>query len=283
MTKTITVLATVATALLNMTFATAADNKLDGILAAQPDEVRARYQYRHPKETLEFFGIKPGMAVVEALPGGGWYTKILLPYLGADGKVIGVDYAVDTYKGFGYDSDKFLATRKTWIADWTTKAKSWNVENGGSVDAFVFGALPEAMHGTADAVLFVRALHNMNYTAPDAAHLKAAIRNTWDVLKSGGIVGIVQHRAREDMPDAWANGKNGYLKQSYVVEMMEAAGFKLAAESDINANDKDQPTESDVVWRLPPSLSGVEKDSDNMAAMKAIGESNRMTLKFVKP
>ena len=85
------------------------------------------------------------------------------------------------------------------------------------------------------------------------------------------------------MPDSWANGENGYLKRSYVVDLMEAAGFELAAESDINANDKDRPTESDYVWRLPPSLDGAENDSARMAAMKAIGESNRMTLKFVKP
>jgi predicted methyltransferase len=85
------------------------------------------------------------------------------------------------------------------------------------------------------------------------------------------------------MSDSWANGENGYLKRDYVVDLMEAAGFELAAESNINANDKDQPTESEYVWRLPPNLGGAEDDSDKMAAMNAIGESNRMTLKFVKP
>lgn len=283
MTRTLTALVTVVTTVLAMTFATAADDRLAGILAAQTDEVRARYQYRHPGETLEFFGIEPGMTVVDVLPGRGWYTKILLPYLGAGGKVIGADYAVATWKGIGYDGADFLATRETWIADWTADAKGWAGDDGGSVDAFVLGALPASMHGTADAVLFFRALHNMNYSAPDGAHLKTAIRNSWDALKSGGIVGIIQHHARDGMPDSWANGENGYLKRSYVVDLMEAAGFELAAESDINANDRDRPTESDYVWRLPPSLDGAENDSARMAAMKAIGESNRMTLKFVKP
>ena len=283
MTSTQTALLTVVTTVLSMTMATAADDRLASILAAQPDEVRARYQYRHPGETLEFFGIEPGMTVVEALPGGGWYTRILLPYLGTDGKVIGADYAVDTWTAIGYDGADFLATRASWITDWTADAKGWGGDDGSSVDAFVLGALPVSMHGTADAALFIRALHNMNYSAPDGAHLKAAIRNAWDALKPGGIVGIVQHQARDGMPDSWANGENGYLKRDYVVDLMEAAGFELAAESNINANDKDQPTESEYVWRLPPSLGGTEDDPDKMAAMNAIGESNRMTLKFVKP
>ena len=221
------------------------------MLAAQPEEAQARYQYRHPQETLAFIGIAPGMTVVEALPSGGWYTKILLPYLGADGKVIGADYAVDTWTGIGYDGADFLATRVSWIADWTADAKGWAGDDGGSVDAFVLSALPASMHGTADAALFIRALHNMSYSAPDSAHLKAAIRDAWDVLKPGGIVGIVQHQARDGMPDSWANGENGYLKKDYVVDLMEAAGFELTAESNINANDKDQPPACSSRWRIP--------------------------------
>ncbi|MGY8797138.1 MAG: class I SAM-dependent methyltransferase, partial [Woeseiales bacterium] len=237
----------------------------------------------NPEETLNFFGIEPGMTVVEALPGSVWYTGILLPYLGANGKLIGADYTVDTWTGIGYDSADFVASRKTWISDWTSKNKARREDNWASVDAFVFGALPKSLHGTADAVLFFRALHNMNYSAPSAAHLKDAVRNSWDVLKSGGIVGIVQHHAQDNMSDAWSNGQNGYLKRDHVVEMMEAAGFELAAESDINANDKDRPTESESVWRLPPSYNGAQDNPARMAAVKAIGESNRMTLKFVKP
>ena len=261
-----------------------ADNaKLAGILASQTDDVIARYQYRHPAETLEFFGIEPGMTVVEVLPGSVWYSGILMPYLGSDGKLIGADYAVDTWIGVGYDSAEFLATREDWPAKWIAKTSDAADKNGPELDAFVHGSLPESMHGTADAILFFRAMHNMNYTAPGAAHLKAAIKDSWDVLKSGGIVGIVQHEARENMSDDWAKGDNGYLKKSYVIGLMEEAGFALAGDSDINNNDKDRPSESDIVWRLPPSLSGSDDDAEKMAAMKAIGESNRMTLRFVKP
>jgi predicted methyltransferase len=263
--------------------ASAADNdRLAAVLAAQPDEVRARYQYRHPQETLEFFGIKPGMTVVEALPGGGWYTKILIPYLGDEGKVIGADYATAVWLGIGYDSDEFIGKRKTWVKDWTARAESWGDDDGAEVSAFVLGSLPESMHGTADAVLFVRALHNMAYVTPDASHLSAAIKDSYDVLKPGGIVGVVQHHARDDMPDKWADGEMGYLKKGYVIEVMEAAGFELLDESDINANSRDMPTNEQHVWRLPPGYDGAETQ-EARAAVDAIGESNRMTLKFRKP
>lgn len=269
--------------MLASTVASADDAKLAGILASQPDDVVARYQYRNPAETLDFFGIVPGMTVVEVLPGSVWYSGILMPYLGSEGKLIGADYAVDTWIGVGYDSAEFLATRDDWPAKWIAKTQSAAGANGPELGAFVHGSLPESMHGTADAILFFRAMHNMNYTAPGAAHLKAAIKDSWDVLKSGGIVGIVQHEARENMSDEWSKGDNGYLKKSYVISLMEDAGFELAGDSNINNNDKDRPGESDIVWRLPPSLSGSDDDPEKMAAMKAIGESNRMTLKFVKP
>ena len=283
MTRLFTALFMVVPALLTAPSTSVADDRLAEILAAQPDEVRARYQHRHPGETLEFFGIEPGMTVVEVLPGGGWYTKILLPHLGANGKVIGADYSVETWAQV-YSSEDFLASRETWVDDWTEDARSWFGEDGAVVDAFVLGSLPESMHGTADAFLFIRAMHNLNYTAADGAHLNAAIKNAWDALKSGGIVGIVQHHARDEMSDAWADGSNGYLKRGYVVGLMGAAGFEFVDETDINANEKDRPTESEHVWRLPPNRAGTEEDDlQGMAALEAIGESNRMTLKFVKP
>ncbi len=258
--------------------------KLAGVLAAQPDAVQARYAHRHPQETLEFFGIEPGMTVVEVLPGrSGWYTKILLPYLGADGKVIGADYPLEAWAAV-YDNEQFLASRNTWPADWPAEAMDWAGEDGASVGAFTLGALPEAMQESADAFLLIRAMHNLNRASEDGAHLKAAVKDAWNALKPGGVVGIVQHESPEERTDAWASGANGYLKRSYVVGLMEAAGFELAAESDINANDKDQPTEEDIVWRLPPRYAGVdEDDAEGRAARDAIGESNRMTLKFVKP
>ena len=262
----------------------AADNdRLAAILAAQPADVQARYKYRHPGPTLEFFGIEPGMTVVDILPGSGWYTKILLPYLGDDGVVIGADYSVDVWTGIGYDSEEYLATRATWIADWTAAAATWGGEHSAGVAAFVLGSLPESMHGTADVVLFVRALHNMAYPTPDARHLAEAIQDSYDVLKPGGIVGIVQHHAREDMPDDWSNGEMGYLKKGFVIEMMETAGIELVGESDLNANSLDMPTDEDFVWRLPPSYIGSRDNPEQSAMVDAIGESNRMTLKFRKP
>lgn len=258
------------------------EDRLAGVLAAQPDEVRARYIHRHPQETLEFFGIEPGMTVVEVLPGGGWYTKILLPYLGAEGKVIGADYPRDVWLGIGYDSEKFLASRETWISDWTARATSWGGDDSAEVSAFVQGALPESLHGTADAVLFVRALHNYAYITPDARHLSAVLEESYKVLKPGGIVGVVQHHARDDMSDKWADGEMGYLKKGYVIDMMKGAGFELVGETDVNANSKDVPTEEQYVWRLPPSYSGAETPAAK-AKVDAVGESNRMTLKFRKP
>jgi len=100
--------------------------KLDTVLAAQDDAAKARYTYRHPKETLRFFGVEPGMTVAEILPGGGWYTKILLPYLGENGKVIGVDYSLAMWPEFGGFADAaFLEDKKTWPKTWTQTANGW--------------------------------------------------------------------------------------------------------------------------------------------------------------
>ena len=258
-------------------------NSLATVLDAQPDEVRARYEYRHPAETLTFFGIKPGMTVVEALPGGGWYSKILLPYLGEGGKLVGADYNPTLYANFSFMTPERLKAKETWVADWTADARGWAEGSGADVGAYVFGELPEAMHGTADAALFIRAFHNLARFNSDGGHLDTAIQNTWDILKPGGVVGIVQHEARAEMPDAWADGSRGYLKQSFIIEQLEKAGFELVGSSDVNTNAKDQPTEDDIVWRLPPSLSTSRENPELAAKLREVGESNRMTLLFRKP
>ena len=259
-----------------------ASAKLADILASQPEDVRDRYRWRHPQETLEFFGIEPGMVVVEALPGGGWYSKILIPYLGEDGRLVGADYAMDMYRNFDFANDEFMEAKKTWTTDWPAMARGWQ-EGGADVDAFVFGSLPESMHGTADAVLFIRALHNMARFEADGGYLSQAIEDAYNVLKPGGIVGVVQHHARDEMPDEWAGGQAGYLKQGFVIAAMEAAGFEFVEASDVNANPADQPTAEDVVWRLPPSLGTSQDNPELRAELEAVGESNRMTLKFRKP
>lgn len=262
----------------------AADSeRLAAVLAAQPEEVQARYSWRHPQETLEFFGIAPGMTVVEALPGGGWYSKILLPYLGPQGGYIGADYAEDMYPLFGFFPEEQLKKKATWVADFTAEATGWAGTDGPPVAAFAFGALPESMHGTADAVLFVRALHNLARFEEPGGYLTAALRDAYAVLKPGGVVGVVQHEARPDMPDAWAGGSNGYLKRDFVIGRFEQAGFEFVGASEINQNDKDQPGETDIVWRLPPTLATSGEDPELRAQLEAVGESNRMTLKFRKP
>ncbi|NND01042.1 MAG: class I SAM-dependent methyltransferase [Gammaproteobacteria bacterium] len=253
-------------------------------LAAQDDDAKARYQYRHPEQTLTFFGIKPGMKVGEALPGGGWYTKILLPFLGESGHLVGIDYAYDMWPNFGgFANEEFLEKRKTWAASWVENAQPWRGESGASVSATSFGAFPADIAGTLDAILFFRALHNLARFEDKGDFFSKALTESYKALKPGGVVGIVQHHAREDRPDSWADGSNGYLKKSRVIEAMQAAGFLYEAESDINANDRDQAGEGDVVWRLPPTLGNSKDDPELKAKMLEIGESNRMTLRFRKP
>jgi predicted methyltransferase len=256
---------------------------LDEVLAAQAEEVQARYGARHTKDTIEFFGLKPGMTVMEALPGGGWYSKILIPYLGSEGHLIGADYAEDMYPRFGFFSQEDLDAKKTWVADWTAEASGWVEEGGASVSAFQLGSMPDEMKETADAVFLVRALHNLARFEPEGAYLTKAVADSFNILKPGGVLGVVQHEARDDMPDDFASGARGYLKESFVIETMENAGFVLEASSDMNNNAADQPTTEDFVWRLPPSLVTSRDNEEMKAAMTAIGESNRMTLRFRKP
>lgn len=263
----------------------AAAESLASVLDAQHDEVRARYQYRHPQETLEFFGIEPGMTVVEGLPGRGWYTKVLLPYLGSDGELIGVNYPIDMWPLFQFGTPEFIERMTTWTTDFPAGAEEWRGEDGASVSAFIFGSMPDEMAGTADAVFFARVLHNLARfeNEGEGVFLSSALADAYRVLKPSGVFGVVQHHARDDMSDDFANGSHGYLKKSWLIEQAEAAGFEFVAESDINANPNDMPTEEDVVWRLPPSYRNAGDDADARAEMDAIGESNRMTLKFVKP
>lgn len=257
--------------------------RLEAVLDAQPDEVKARYPYRHCAETIAFFGIEPGMTVVEGLPDNGWYSKILLPYLGENGRLIGADYAAEMWPLFGFFPQDYIAAKQTWVTDWTEDATGWSGEDGASVSAFQFGSMPEEMKGTADVVFMVRATHNLARFEEQGGFLTRAVADIYDVLKPGGILGIVQHEAREEMPDEWANGSNGYLKERFVIETFEGAGFVLEASSDLNNNPKDRPTTSDFVWRLPPTLATSGKNEALKAEMMEVGESHRMTLRFRKP
>jgi predicted methyltransferase len=258
-----------------------AGEKLDAVLAAQPDADKARYPQRHPKETLEFFGVQPGMTVVDTLPGDVWCTGILLDYLGPDGKVIAADYSAEMWTLFGdYSPDP--KEKANWPADYVAKMEAKRGADDARIAAFQYGSVPDDMAGTADVVLVVRALHHFNRMEAKGGYLTKALADFNKVLKPGGIVGVVAHRAPEASPDAWAVGDTGYLKQSAVIAAFEKGGFELVESSEINANPKDQPTEKDFVWRLPPTLATSEGNAELKAQMEAIGESDRMTLKFRK-
>lgn len=253
---------------------------IEAVLAAQPDEVQARYPARRPADTLAFFGIEPGMAVLEADPGGGWYTRILLAVLGPEGRLVGADYPMTVYRLFDYYSEEELTERAAWAATWPDTIRLSDAESP-TLEAYSLDALPDALDGSLDAVLFIRVLHNLSDFEAEGAFFSNALADTYRVLKPGGIVGVVQHMAPEDHSDAWASGANGYLKKSFVISSFEDAGFELEDSTSINENPLDKPSEDESVWRLPPT-SEVE-DEGKAAAYAAIGESTRMTLKFRKP
>lgn len=244
------------------------------IIDSRSDEARARDKYRHPAETLQLFGIEEGMTVIDALPGS-WYGDILAPLLGSDGKYIGVAYGEWFYQNrFGDEYEERWDGAQSFLTEWPASASEYgDGEDSPSTEAYFFPGLPASLDGSVDAVLFFRALHHTNRYDPEVLDMTAA--DAFRVLKSGGTVGVVQHRAPEDADDVWADGDNGYLKQSRVIDAFKGAGFALENASEINANRKDQPTTEDVVWRLPPS-------SDEPDVL-AIGESDRMTLVFKKP
>lgn len=257
--------------------------RLAAVLAALPEDAQARYQYRHPAETLAFFEVEPGMTVVEGLPGGGWYSKVLLPYLGGDGHLIGADYAQEIWSLFGFFDDEFIEARKPFVEEFPVNAQAWRGDDGASVAAFKFGSMPAEMQGTADRVLLIRALHNLNRFEGQGGFLTATLADTYSVLKPGGIVGVVQHQAPDSSAEESVDGSRGYLKKANVIALMQDGGFEYLGEIAINENPNDQPTDEDIVWRLPPTYLNNRDDPELKAAVDAVGESNRMTLKFRKP
>ncbi|MBL9068694.1 MAG: class I SAM-dependent methyltransferase [Sphingopyxis sp.] len=222
----------------------------------------ARDRYRHPAETLSFFGVKPGDTVVELWPGGGWYTEILAPLAKAGG---GTLYAAAPW-------EKGLNRIKEW--------QGAKPDVYGAIKLAEFPAAgngPKVPDGSADAVLTFRNVHNWRFGGKD--NTAEAFRQIYAMLKPGGVLGIEEHRLPETM-DSALEEKSGYMKRSSIIAFAEAAGFKLAGESDINANPKDTHDYPNGVWTLPPSLREGDKDREKYLA---IGESDRMTLKFVKP
>lgn len=230
------------------------------------DANKARDRYRHPAATLAFFGVKPNHTVVEIWPGGGWYTEILAPYLKDKGKLI-----VAAPPGRGTEGiTKVLGANPAVFGKVSTA--NFPVLLGGT------GVAP----GTADAVLTFRNVHNWrmgSYHPNKQDYSVDAFKELYAMLKPGGILGIEDHRLPESK-DAARESESGYIKVSTVRRLAEQAGFKFAGSSEINANPKDTTDYPMGVWTLPPRFA--EGDTDR-ARYAAIGESDRMTLKFIKP
>ncbi|MDF7777565.1 methyltransferase [Sphingomonas sp. AOB5] len=225
-----------------------------------------RDQYRHPAETLSFFGVKPTDTIVEIWPGGGWYTEILAPFTKGKGSY----WAASPWP----DGNKNIANRQAADAGTYGHVK---------LAAFPWAeGQPKVPDGTADVVLTFRNVHNwrMGYQRADKADYSAeAFAQMFAMLKPGGTLGIVDHRLPEGASDE-RERNSGYIKVSTIRRLAQAAGFEFVGASEVNANPKDTADWPKGVWTLPPSLSQKEVDRDRYIA---IGESDRMTLRFRKP
>jgi len=225
-----------------------------------------RDKYRHPAETLKFLGLKPTMTVIEYNPGDGWYTELLAPTLAAQGKLLVA----------GFDPNGPRDVRSTLYGEMLKLFLDKSPELYGKVERLAVDPkkIQFNQEGTADMVLAFRVLHNMHRDKLMATFLAEVHK----ALKPNGVFAVEQHRAKADAnPDDTA--KQGYLPEAFVISQVEAAGFKLAGKSEVNANPKDTKDYAEGVWVLPPTLALGDKDKDKYAA---IGESDRMTLKFVK-
>lgn len=241
---------------------------LDRILAGEHRSAqnRARDVYRHPKETLLFFGIRPNMRVVEISPGQGWYTEVLAPLVRDKGAYYAATFAADP--GSEYLTKQLKAFREKLDArpDLYGKVQiAALAPDGGNI----------APPGSVDMVLTFRNIHN--WMAQNGA--PQAFGAMYNALKPGGVLGVVEHRGNPQVPQD-PQAKSGYVNEDYAIHMIEAQGFKLVAKSEINANPKDTRDYEQGVWTLPPTYRLGEQDKAKYAA---IGESDRFTLKFVKP
>ncbi|WP_337840617.1 methyltransferase [Rheinheimera sp.] len=236
-------------------------------------EDRARDPYRHPVETLNFFGLRPDMQVLEIWPARGWYTEILAPYLKGQGKL--------TLATFRSDDGSMTDDRKIFWSRITEKLNQHLTQNAshfGPVQQLEFDPPAYMYMGPVnhyDMVLSFRNSHIWN----EQGYLLDVFRAVFDVLKPGGVFGLVDHRASK-VSEISSSAVEGYLDESYVIHVAELAGFQLVAQSEINANPKDTKDHPKGVYALPPTLAMGLVDRSKYLA---IGESDRMTLKFVKP
>ncbi|HSD15817.1 MAG TPA: methyltransferase [Thermomonas sp.] len=243
-----------------------ADAALDAAIAGSWRDAAnvARDRYRHPRETLAFFGVQPGQTVIEVTPGAGWYTEILAPYLSAGGHYIGAAPAAAAESAGG--------KRNVALRDRLASEPAFAGGRLLEVDAKapVFG-----QESSADAILTFRNVHNWVAAGTTDAYFQAF----FNALKPGGVLGVVDHRAKPGT-DLEAMKKSGYLTEALVIDHATRAGFVLEARSEVNANPKDSADHPNGVWTLPPVN---RHDAADDAMYKAIGESDRMTLRFRKP
>jgi predicted methyltransferase len=228
-------------------------------------EHKARDKYRHPQETLEFFDVKDNMTVVEVWPGAGWYTEILAPYLRDKGKLYAAHFSADAEEPY------FKKGLKDFVDKLHDQPKVY-----GKVELTALQPpqlLQIAPDGSADRVLTFRNVHNWMKSDQAAAVFSAMYK----ALKPGGILGVVEHRNNALKPQD-TQAESGYVSEDYVIALARNAGFEFLGKSEINANSKD--TKDYPVWALPPSLALKDKDREKYLA---IGESDRMTIKFMKP
>ncbi|HKD55760.1 MAG TPA: methyltransferase domain-containing protein [Steroidobacteraceae bacterium] len=229
-------------------------------------EQRARDVYRHPKETLLFFGIRPEMKVLEVWPEPGWYTEIIAPLLRDKGMYYaGVIPADPGNKYITHRLDEYRAKLAARPDLYDRVAVVTFPTNGGD-------AVPP---GSLDMVLTFRNIHNW-MARDDAAK---AFASMYRALKPGGVLGVVEHRGRPDVAQD-PKAKSGYVNEDYAIKLIEAQGFRLVAKSEINDNPRDTKDYEQGVWTLPPTYRLGDKDREKYAA---IGESDRFTLRFVKP
>jgi predicted methyltransferase len=225
----------------------------------------ARDRFRHPAEELAFFGLKPNMTVVEIWPGGGYWTEILGPYLKSSGHY----YAAVPVRGESQEEDKTTA-------EWRARVESQKDRYGTiTVTGLGRGHYEVAPPGSADLIVTFRNFHNWM----DGGYADEALKGMYTALKPGGILGIEDHRGRDDQPQD-PKAKSGYVRQDYTIERARKAGFELVGASEINANPTDTKDYPEGVWTLPPTLALGDKDREKYLA---IGESDRYVLKFRKP
>jgi predicted methyltransferase len=252
-----------------------ASGTLDAALAGANRSAanKARDRYRHPKETLEFFGLRPDMTVVEIWPGGGWYTEILGPTLRERGKLYVAQYGSNPPFPYQQREMDTLAAKMRAAPDLYRSVTPTALN-------FFTNELTIAPPGSVDLVLTFRNVHNWfqeGYGPPNAAEL--AFKAMFEALKPGGVLGVVDHRWPDPTTEDPAV-RNGYISERRVVEYAEDAGFELAGGSEINDNPRDTHDHPEGVWTLPPDLALGARDREKYLA---IGESDRFTLKFVKP